>query len=382
MLLYAIMIIILILITLYLYYKFKHPFWSRQPVFHIHNLWYWYDPPGIIQKGKPEMNKYYKAEIEFDTFDNISAEKKALLIEFIKNNFLPDKNEQYTPTEKSIVNYFTGHNDKVFVSLHYKNRFSRFKNIISCMTTRPLECYVNNDKFILYYVDYLCVHQKERKKGIAPITIYSHYTNHRFKHNNTVFFFKREGETTLIVPLMVYRTYFFDISRWDKNVTIDQSYIMTYKLTKQNSTSYMQLLKLIINKFQCVVVPNISNLIHLCNENELIITILNINKEDECIYIFRDPHITYEGENSIELLASFNHNQTNELFTLGMFSSIRMINKEKKFNILLIEDTSDNNMILKIILNRYDSFLKTSASYYFYNYANLPIPSNEVFCIN
>ena len=79
MLLYAIMIIILILITLYLYYKFKHPFWSRQPVFHIHNLWYWYDPPGIIQTGKPERNKYYKADIEFDTFDNISAEKKALL---------------------------------------------------------------------------------------------------------------------------------------------------------------------------------------------------------------------------------------------------------------------------------------------------------------
>ena len=74
MLLYAIMIIILILITLYLYYKFKHPFWSRQPVFHIHNLLYWYDPPGIIQQGKPERNKYYKADIEFDSFDNISSE--------------------------------------------------------------------------------------------------------------------------------------------------------------------------------------------------------------------------------------------------------------------------------------------------------------------
>ena len=83
MLLYAIMIIILILITLYLYYKFKHPFWSRQPVFHIHNLWYWYDPPGIIQQGKPERNKYYKADIEFVSFDNISTEKKALLMVFV-----------------------------------------------------------------------------------------------------------------------------------------------------------------------------------------------------------------------------------------------------------------------------------------------------------
>ena len=39
-------------------------------------------------------------------------------------------------------------------------------------------------------------------------------------------------------------------------------------------------------------------------------------------------------------------------------------------------------MILKIILNRYDSYLQTMASYYFYNYANLPIISNNVFCIN
>ena len=114
----------------------------------------------------------------------------------------------------------------------------------------------------------------------------------------------------------------------------------------------------------------------------MIIKILNINKEDQFIYIFRDPHITYDGENSIELLASFNNNQTDELFTLGMFNSIRMINKQKEFNILLIEDTSDNNMILKIIFKRYDSFDKTSASYYFYNYANLPIVSNNVFCIN
>ena len=35
-------------------YKLKFPFWSRQPVFHFHNLKYWLFPPGIIQHGKPE----------------------------------------------------------------------------------------------------------------------------------------------------------------------------------------------------------------------------------------------------------------------------------------------------------------------------------------
>ena len=40
---------------------------------------------------------------------------------------------------------------------------------------------------MLYYVDYLCVHSRHRKKGIAPKTIYSHYVNHRYKHNNVIF---------------------------------------------------------------------------------------------------------------------------------------------------------------------------------------------------
>ena len=84
MLIYAVLIIILILVTLYLYYKAKHQFWSRQPVFHIHNIWYWYDPPGIIQKEKPEMNKFYKADIEFDSFNNISTKKKSTINRFHK----------------------------------------------------------------------------------------------------------------------------------------------------------------------------------------------------------------------------------------------------------------------------------------------------------
>ncbi len=382
MLIYIILIIIILFVIGYLYYKVKYQFWSRQPVFHFHNIWYWYDPPGIIQKEKPELNKFYNSYIEFDSYDNYSTEKKALFVEFIKDNYLPDKKEKYLPTTDSINSYLESHNDKVYLSLNYKNRLSPHKKIISCMTTRPLECYVNNDIFTLYYVDYLCVDLKERKKGIAPVTIYSHYVNNRSKHDNTVFFFKREGEQTLIVPLMVYKTYFYDISRWDKKVTFDQPTINVYNVHSQNDQHYLFFIRKLRQSFDCVINPSISNVVHLCNKKELFIFILMINKVDKALYIFRDPHITYSGKTSMELVCSFNDNISKEIFTLGFFNSINQINKVKAFDVLLIENVANNNQIMEMLNIRYQSFAEALTSYYFYNYASLPIVSNNVFCFN
>ena len=105
MLIYIILTIIVLLVIGYLYYKVKFQFWSRQPVFHFHNIWYWYDPPGIIQKDKPQMDKFYNSYIEFDSYDNYSTEKKALFVEFVKDNFLPREHEKYIPTNESISSY-------------------------------------------------------------------------------------------------------------------------------------------------------------------------------------------------------------------------------------------------------------------------------------
>ena len=40
--------------------------------------------------------------------------------------------------------------------------------LVSSMTTRPLKCVVDNHNINLYYVDFLCVHKRYRKKGMAP----------------------------------------------------------------------------------------------------------------------------------------------------------------------------------------------------------------------
>ena len=68
MLLYYILAIICIIILLIAFFKLKYPFWSKQPVFHFHNIGYWLMPPGIIQHGMPEKNKYYDETVLFFEF--------------------------------------------------------------------------------------------------------------------------------------------------------------------------------------------------------------------------------------------------------------------------------------------------------------------------
>ena len=62
---YKLIIIISVILLIIGIYKIKFPFWSKQPVFHFHNLKYWIIPPGIIQHENPEKNKFYDEKIFF-----------------------------------------------------------------------------------------------------------------------------------------------------------------------------------------------------------------------------------------------------------------------------------------------------------------------------
>ena len=158
---YYLLAVISIICLLIAIYKLKFPFWSRQPVFHFHNLKYWVMPPGIIQHDKPEKDKYYNPDIYFDTYFSTPIKKKVLFSHFINAHYLPHKNEKYSPPKNGVLNYFKAHNNKSYLSMMYdKNTFK----LIGTMSTRPLDCFIKDKKLSLYYVDFLCVHQKYRKK--------------------------------------------------------------------------------------------------------------------------------------------------------------------------------------------------------------------------
>ena len=64
------LIIVAVVVIFVIIYKLKFPFWSKQPVFHYHNLKYWVFPPGIINHDKPKKNKFYDNKIYFNTYLN------------------------------------------------------------------------------------------------------------------------------------------------------------------------------------------------------------------------------------------------------------------------------------------------------------------------
>ena len=122
LLVYYVIILIVILIILVAYFKLRYPFWSKQPVFHFHNLYYWIIPPGIIQQNKPEKNKYYDETIFFFEFFKVPTQKKALVEFFIKNNYMPHKHELYKPPKNGVIDYFKSHNDKSYFSFIEKQK--------------------------------------------------------------------------------------------------------------------------------------------------------------------------------------------------------------------------------------------------------------------
>jgi len=381
MIINIILILIIIFIITYLYYKYKYQFWSRQPVFHFHNLKYWCFPPGIIQHDKPKINKFYNSEIQYNDFSKLKTEKKALFINFIQSHYLTDKNEKYNPTGNSIIPYFQHHNDKSFIAL-YMQTINSTNRMLAAMTLRPLTCHLNNNKFELHYVDYLCVHKKKRKQGIAQQIIYSTYVNHRNIHKNVVYLFKREGENTLIVPLTIYKTYAFDMKYWKCDIDTDKPNIKVVMINDSNLGLIIDMLESINNKFKCVIKSNIANIKALLATKNIYIGVLFINNEPTSMYMFRNTYTSYNGENSLELFASYNNstlNSNEKLFTLCALIVIDKIRNFSPIRYLFIENISNNNIIIKNILERYSSYHQSVYSYYFYNFGVRPLLSSDVF---
>lgn len=375
-----ILIIILIILLLIAIYKLKYPFWSKQPVFHFHNIKYWIIPPGIIQHKKPEKNKFYDPNIYFNSYEKTPVKLKSQFAYFIKRFYLPNKEEKYSPSKMDVLNFLKYHNRKAYLSIMFDK--NNLKKIIGTMSTRPLDCYIKNKKLQLQYVDFLCVHKKYRKKGLAPKIIYSHYVNSRYNESDYVYLFKREGDTTSIVPLTIYNNYLFNILNWDKQVKFDEPSIRTILITEQTFKYFVYVYeRLMKSKFNCIITPNLNHLQLLVKNKQIFIAVTLIGDEAYDCFIFHNTYTTYNGNRSMELICSFK--ETDEsVFVLSFMCSITLIYKTIVFTRLFIENTSNNNVILKNLMDNYEPISKSKTSYYFYNFGYRPFYSNDVFIIN
>lgn len=387
---YIILTFILIILISVSYIKIKFPFWNIQPVFHYYNILYWFKPPGIIYPELPCANKYVNLiNINTRNIDNINNSELQKISNFIKNYYLKNKNIHYSPEPKHIFEYLKSNNHPSYVSVYNNNELlfendtiSNKKECIGVFSTRSLNVKLKDRNFTTYYADNLCVHPGHRKKGIAPELIQTHYYNIRrlnSKINNCLF--KREGELTAIVPLITYYTYGFKLNNININ-TIEPS-ISHIEITNNNLQLLTEFIKKETNNYDCVIIPDISNIINLIKTENIFIYALIQNHNLIACYIFRDPSINYDNNKAIESTCSiFNNKYSKDVFINGFKQSYIKCREKIDGKCLLIEDIGNNNIIINNLLEKnIISFIKSPTAFFLYNYATYSCNNNKSFLL-
>jgi hypothetical protein len=393
---YILFFSVLTIFLIYIYIRLKYGFWFSQPVFHVYDLLYIFKPPGIIQHDLPEKNKYTNFKnIETIIFPELSELKKTRLVNFIRSNYLQNKDNIFSPQSENIIPYFTGHNTKQFVSFYNEENFMldlkkgtmiEDKKIIGIMTSRPIHIVINNNdkdaKFDAYYVDYLCVDKMFRKKGIAPQIIQTHEYNQRHLNKNIVVsLFKREDELTGIVPLCVYSTYGFSVNKWTKPPELHASYKLL-EINAQNFHFLFDFIKHNSEKFGIVINTEVTNIIELINTKNIFIYVILLNDEIICAYFYRKS-CTFIEKN-MEVLSCFAsiNNTDNNTFIQGFKISFWKIAAENFFGFSAIEEISHNHIIIDNLKIKTAPLIVSPTAYFFYNFAYPTFPSDKVLIIN
>jgi hypothetical protein len=156
--------IILLILLIFVYYKYykdnsikKHLFWSKQCV-------------TINKQLINDTNYYYNKlpkHLSFITFDNNNID---MFHQFISKNYI--KNDKYT---LEYLQWVINTNYLFKLSKYNKFNIGLFNNktnkLIGTIIGIPNIIKIDNKIFKVLYVDFLCVHKKERNKLLAPLLI-------------------------------------------------------------------------------------------------------------------------------------------------------------------------------------------------------------------
>jgi len=387
---------VLIIVVIYIYIRIKFGFWVMQPVFHIYDIGYLLKSPGIIDESFPIKNKYTNFKnIETILFSEITSLQSQRFFNLIKSNYLQNKDNIFFPKSENILPYFSGHNDKSFISFYNEDNHMidlkkgttvTDKKVVGVMTSRPVYIVINNGhkeaKFRAYYVDYLCVDILNRKKGIAPQLIQTHHYNQRHINKNIVVsLFKREDELTGIVPLCVYSTYGFSVKMWTKPIEISAPYVLL-EINPQNFRHLFDFISDSGKKFDIIINTEVTNIIELIKSKNIFINVIMVDDKIVCAYFFRKSCV--QIEKGLEVLSCFASicNCDENIFIQGFKISFWKISSENYFGYSAIEDISDNNIIIENIKAKTKPLIISPTAYFFYNFGYPTFKSNKVLIIN
>jgi hypothetical protein len=412
MILYLFLAIVLIILMCVAYIRLKFKFWADQPVMHFYDVQYWFKNKGIIDLLLPEKNKYCNFKnILTREYSTVSEIQLTTFINLVQNNYLRNKDNMFLPLKENIVPYFTSHSAPCFWTFYWEEAFIQHakdgsivkdRQLIGAMTSRPLNIvFHNGDKnarLTAYYVDYLCVDRRHRKKGIAPEIIQTHEYNQRHANKKvSVSLFKREEELTGIIPMCFYQTVAFSMKGWCKPSELEAG-ITVVKCGKENIAHLIPLIfgtkeentETQYNNtslFEITILPELGNLMELIKTENMFVFILIQGDNIIGAYFFRKTCLFIEkGAEALALVASIYNPEFGPLkeeFVHGYKIALADIctSPGSTYKYAVVENISHNNLIIDNLMIKNKPYITSPTAYFFYNFAHSTFQANQVLLI-
>ena len=370
---YLILIIpicILVLIVIYfIWFKLRHPFWSKQPVFHYHDIYHHLFSNRIIEPALPIKNKYFNYKnIVVKNTNELSQDEKINIIKLIQSNYYKENKYYYRPLNRNVFPYFLNHTEPCYISLYYIN-----KELVGVLTSRPVYIQFKHISLTAYYADFLCIHKKHRKKYIAAYLIQTHQYHQSYNNLNiNVSLFKKERCANYFISLVHYNTYFFNITLWD-TIPLHNS-VKIRKITDENIHTIIDFMQKTKKNYKCFISISMGNLLELIKTRNIIIYGTFIGSVCHSCYFFRDITTYYNKKSAIELFTSIKA-CSDELF-IHAFSNV-MFYMKQNYDFILLENVSDSSCLLNNILLKHKYIFKEKTFFQLYNYAQNTILPEE-----
>ena len=378
---YGILLVFSLYVIFIIWLRIQHPYWSKQPVYHNHKLIYKLYHPGIVNKIPSPKDRYVDLNsIMFSNFEDQHLFEKVST--FISTHYKSRDDIVYKPPPGDIESYYSSMNSKSFVSFmkHKTDKYDPSGKIITSdimigmITTRPISVILNKSSMSMELVDLLCVDPVYRKYNNVPKLIQTH----KFHKENSrkcaqIYLFKNENQQHFnITPLCKCVNYAFDIFQWKTPIKLKQETI----LEVTDFTSDLMFELLVNSKFKNKLYIDIYTLKSCIKSGILNIYCLKVNHTILGVYVFKKSNSYYKNEQVFENICSINLT-TNDLFIRGFHHAANMCCVKKRFRYLVIENTSNNDIIINEVRLSRRPLTEYTVSYYLYNYITKQINPNE-----
>jgi len=380
---YSIIFFISLYVIFIIWLRIQHPYWSKQPVYHRHKIIYKFYHPGMLKKEPIEKDIYVDTKnIDFSTFENIEVISKQLS-EFLKFHYQNNEYVTYQPTPESIKSYYMCKASNSYIcflknkSVFYKEKSQDVEEkiqYIGCMSSRPIVVLTKNKKIDAQLVDNLCIDRKYRGNRKVPTIIQSHryFTENKTKKGQ-IYFFKNENNNNFnIVPFCKVDCCLFDMFTWKTPKELGQEKIL--QITDITSNILTDITS--NSSFKNKIHLDIYTLRQLILSNEVYAYCMVIPNKTLGTYIFKKSNTIYNNETIFECIGSIK-NCKNDLFVQGFHHSANMACNKYKHRYIVIENTSNNNIIINEICQSKKYIYNYYVSYYFYNYITSQVNPNE-----